>query len=346
MLLQLVGVDVQAVDDGALAAAAGLPAGGGPGFFGQVGGLDIFGHFHRLHHLTDEAVAHDQHGIAVLVGQVEGLLGQLHGLLHGGGGQHQHAVVAVSAAAGGLIVVALGRLNGAQAGAAAHHVDDDAGQLGAHDIADALLLEGNAGAGGGGHAARTRARRAVHHVDGCDLAFRLEEAAALDFRQPLGHIFGNLVLGRNGVAEEEPASGLDGGLSDGLIALHEHFLTHGAESSLCLLFDGNDRVGAHPGAKRAADALGLVGDINGVIAAAVNHVAQGQQPLGAHIGAQAAALAGFLCNGQLCHPAASFLNRYCLIIGIFRASVNKRTQEIPHDPRPCRPYYGGRFRAA
>ena len=228
MLFQGAGVDVQAVDDGPFTAAAGLPAGSRPGLVQQGGIRLIVGHFHGLHHLADEAVAHDEHGVAVFVRQVEGLLGEFHRLLHGGGSQHQHAVVAVTAAPGGLIVVALCGLDGTQAGAAAHHVHDNAGQLRAHNIADAFLLQGNSRRRGAGHAASASARRAINHIDGRDFALRLQEASALQLGQALGHIFGNLVLGGNGVAEEKAASGLDGRLSDRLVHFHKHFLTHGA----------------------------------------------------------------------------------------------------------------------
>ena len=75
---------------------------------------------------------------------------------------------------------------------------------------------------------RAGACRAINHIDGRDLALRLQEAAALHLGQALGHIFGYLILGGDGIAEEEAAPGLDGRLSDRLVPLHKHFLTHGA----------------------------------------------------------------------------------------------------------------------
>ena len=60
------------------------------------------------------------------------------------GGEHDGPVVAVAAAARGLEVVGLGRGDVAQAGAAAHHVDDDRGQLVGRQVGDALLLEADA----------------------------------------------------------------------------------------------------------------------------------------------------------------------------------------------------------
>ena len=163
--------------------------------------------------------------------QIEGLLCQLHRLLDGGRGEDQHPVVAVAAAAGGLIVVALRGLDGTETGAAANHVHDDAGQFCADDIADAFLLQGDSRTGGGGHDPRAGTGRAVDHIDRGDFALRLQETAALNLRQTLGHIFRDLVLGGDGVTEEEAASGLDSGLGNGFVPLHEHFLTHGFASS-------------------------------------------------------------------------------------------------------------------
>ena len=229
-------VDVQGVDDGAGAVRRGHMAGRGPGLGLEISrGLAVAGliHVHGLHHLADQAVAQDHDGVAVAVGDVKGLLRQRHSLLHRAGRQHAHAVVAMTAAARGLVVVALRGLNAAQAGAAAHHVDDDAGQLSAHDVADALLLEADSGRGGAGHHAPARAGRAVDHVDGRDLAFGLQKAAA-HLGHALGHVFGNLILGRDGIAEKEAASGLDGSLGNRLVALQELF--HGLSFLPCAIF--------------------------------------------------------------------------------------------------------------
>ncbi|MPN37126.1 hypothetical protein SDC9_184642 [bioreactor metagenome] len=136
-----------------------------------------------LHHLTDQTIRQHHHGIAVLVGDVERLLYEVHGLLNVGGSQNNGAVVAVAAAAGGLEIVALSRLNGAQARTAAHAVDDDGGQLSARKIGDALLLQGNAGGRGGGHGPHTGTRGAVHHVDGGHLRLGLDKDLAV-----LGHM--------------------------------------------------------------------------------------------------------------------------------------------------------------
>ena len=123
----------------------------------------------------------------------------------------------MAGAARGLEIIGLAWLYGAKARAAAHHVDDDAGQLRAHHVAEPLLLEADAGGGGGGHGPLADGGRAVDHVDGGHFAFRLHEHAAR-FGHPAAHVFGDLVLGRDGVAEIGPAARADGGLGNRLIA--------------------------------------------------------------------------------------------------------------------------------
>ena len=68
-----------------------------------------------------------------------------------------------------------------------------------------------------------------------------------------------------------------------------------------LFFYFNYRVRTHPGTERAADALGLVRDGNGMVALGVDLLAEGEEMTGAHIGAQSAALAGLGGDGQLGH---------------------------------------------
>ena len=77
-----------------------------------------------------------------------------------------------------------------------------------------------------------------------------------------------------------------------------------------LLFHRNYRIRAHPCAKRAADALFLLLNGNGMLAPGVNMLAQRKQTLWAHVRAQAAALAQILDNGQLRHFAASSCSGY------------------------------------
>ena len=132
-------------------------------------------------------------------------------------------VVAVAAAPGGLIVVALGGLDGAQAGAAAHHVHDDSGKLCTAHVGDAFLLQGDSGGGGGGHNPHATAGSAVDHVDGGNLGLSLNKAAA-HLRQVQGEIFRNLVLRGDGIAEEVFAAGANGGLGNGFVAFPQLFL--------------------------------------------------------------------------------------------------------------------------
>ena len=127
---------------------------------------------------------------------------------------------------GSLPVIGLGRLDAAQPRAAALDVDDDAGKVGARHVRNALTLERHARRGGRRHDARTCRSGAIDHVDGRDLAFGLQISAAL-LGHALGHIGCNLGLGRDGIAEEEAASGADGRFGHGLVALHQHlFLRH------------------------------------------------------------------------------------------------------------------------
>ena len=222
MIGQLLGGDVHGVDDGALGGVvARLPAHGGPGlgFFGRLV-LDHLRHFDRLHHLGDDAVEQEQNGDAVLLGLLIGEHHRVHDLLDGGGRVGQQVVVAVAAALGGLEIVALGGLDVAEAGTAAHDVQDHAGQLSAGDVGDALLLQGDAGAGRRGDNAHAGTGSAVHHVDGRHFALGLQEAAA-DFGHTGGHVFGDLSLRGNGVAEEETCAGANGSLGDRFGPLHE-----------------------------------------------------------------------------------------------------------------------------
>ena len=109
--------------------------------------------------------------------------------------------------------------------AAAHAVDDDAGQLGAGDVGDALLLEADARGGGGGHGPHTGAGGAVHHVDGGYLRLGLDEHAA-GLGQVGGHILRHFALGGDGIAEETVTSGTDGSLGNGFVAFPKFFF-HG-----------------------------------------------------------------------------------------------------------------------
>ena len=134
-------------------------------------------------------------------------------------------IVPMSAALGGLEVIRLRGLDPAEPGAPALDVDDQAGKIASRDIGDALLFQGNARRGGGGHDASAGARDAVDHVDGRKLAFRLQERAA-DLGHPFGHIGGNLRLRGDGVTEIMAAAGADRRFGDGFVSLHQNLVCH------------------------------------------------------------------------------------------------------------------------
>ena len=129
-------------------------------------------------------------------------------------------VVSVAAAFGGLEVISLRSLDAAEARAAAHHVENNSGKPCTGHIGNALLLEGNAGAGGGGDNALTGCSSAVYHVDGCNFALCLQETSS-DFRQTCGHIFRDLSLRSDRITEEETCAGTDGSFRNSFAALHK-----------------------------------------------------------------------------------------------------------------------------
>jgi len=135
-------------------------------------------------------------------------------------------VVAVAAALDALEIVALRSLNVAEAGAAAHDIEDDAGQLRAGAVGYAFLLEADAGAGRRGNGAGAGAGCAIDHVYCRDLAFGLEEAAS-DLGHTCGHVLRYLCLRGDRIAEEETGACANSGFRDCFATLHKsqcHFL--------------------------------------------------------------------------------------------------------------------------
>ena len=118
--------------------------------------MSRYSQIERLHHLPDETIGQDDRRIAIVVGQFEGQDGEVGHLLHRGGRQHEVAIVAVASALHHGEVVALLGSDVAQARAAAHHVDDHAGQFRAGEVRDAFLHQAEAGSGGCGHDAHAR----------------------------------------------------------------------------------------------------------------------------------------------------------------------------------------------
>ena len=143
-----------------------------------------------------------------------------------------------------------------------------------------------------------------------------------------GHVLGDLVLWRDGIAEEAAAARPDGGLSDGLAALPD-FSFHGTRL-LSVFFDGDDGIGAHLRAACAADAGGFVRTGGGVIALHVGAALQGQDVLGAGGDAEPAALAAVLAEGEVdCHGAKSPFLLICLFPGFFHFDLYGKQGQIP-----------------
>ena len=199
-------------------------AGDGPVFFGCVR-VTRLRQLHRLHHLAHRPVGQQHRRHPVFFREVKRLSGQVGHLLDRRRSQHQHMEVAVAGAARCEEVVRLRRLDAAEAGPAALHIDNDRGQIRARQIRNALALERDAGAGGRGHRPLARRGHAVDHVDGRDLALGLQKCPA-DLRHFLRHIGRDLGLRRDGIAQIVAAPGEDRGLRNGLVALHQYLFLH------------------------------------------------------------------------------------------------------------------------
>ena len=136
------------------------------------------------------------------------------------GHQGDDGVLAVGAPAR-LHDVALAGLGGQPGGgAAAHDVDNDAGDLRHGGVADVLLHEREAGPRGRRERLGAGQRGADDGGDGGDLVLHLDEVAA-HRGQAAGEDLGDLGRGRDGVAGEEARAGGDGPLGDRLVALHQ-----------------------------------------------------------------------------------------------------------------------------
>lgn len=98
-------------------------------------------HFDGFNHLADGRIGGDENGVTIFFGKVKGLSHHIEVFLYGVGREDNGAVVAVAAAAGHLPIVALALGDVAEAGADAHDVNDNRGQIGRNQIGDALLIE-------------------------------------------------------------------------------------------------------------------------------------------------------------------------------------------------------------
>ncbi len=217
--LQFLGHEMDAGDVVGIAFHLFLMA-GGPGLAGKALGIERLREDDALHHLADESVGEDENGNPVFFGDGEGFVGEIGSVLHALGGEDDRVIVAVAAAAGGLEIVALAGRDAAEAGAGAGHVDDDGGKIGAAEVGDAFLLQGNAGAGRAGHGAGARGGGSIDHIDGRYFALGLDEGPAFG-EHVHRHIGREFVLGRDRIPEIGLAAGAHGGLADSLVAFHE-----------------------------------------------------------------------------------------------------------------------------
>ena len=128
----------------------------------------------------------------------------------------------MAAAAGHLPVVALALRDVAETGADAHDVDDNGRKIRRDEIGDALLIQGEAGAGGAGQRTRAGRCRTEEHVDARKLALGLHERAA-HFVHTLGQVLQDLGLRGDGIAAVKTAAGAQRRFCQGLIALHKLF---------------------------------------------------------------------------------------------------------------------------
>ena len=105
-------------------------------------------------------------------------------------------------------------------GAAAHDVDDHAGNFGTRRVADVFLLEGKSRTAGRGHRLDAAHGGADHGRHRGDLVFHLHKNAA-DLRQPAGQTFRDLRRRGNRIAGEEAAAGGDRTERTGAVARNQ-----------------------------------------------------------------------------------------------------------------------------
>ena len=175
---------------------------------------------HRLHRLAQDPVGEQHHRRPVALGQHERRAHQLDRLTDRRRREHRHPVVAVAVALGRLEVVGLAGRDRPEPRAAAHHVDQDAREARAGEVAHRLGHQADARARARDQHPRAGRRGAQRHVDRRELALGLDEHPAL-LGHPAGHPLEQLGLGRDRVAEVGVAAGRDRRLGDRLVALHQ-----------------------------------------------------------------------------------------------------------------------------
>ena len=188
----------------------------------DAGGRDL----QLFAHVTDDFVEQQDHRGAVGLGQIEGFHRHAEDVLDGGCREGDDGVVAMGPPAR-LHHVALGAFRGqARGGAAALHIDDNAGDLGHDGVAQGLLLQGKAGAGRGCHGFGAGQGGAADGAHGGNLVFHLHEAPA-HAGQFFGQVFGDLSGRRDGVAGKKTYASVERPANAGLVTLHKtNFSAH------------------------------------------------------------------------------------------------------------------------
>ena len=170
--------------------------------------------------LPDGLIGEDEDGDLELLGDVERLDRRVETVLDVRAGEDDPRRVAVSPeeALEEVGLLALGRI--ARRGAAALHVDDDDGNLRHRGQAEHLDHQGKARAGGRRHRLDAGKGRSDDGADRRELVLGLEEGAA-GAGHPLGEEVQDLGGGRDRVAREEPAAGVERADRGGFVSGHQ-----------------------------------------------------------------------------------------------------------------------------
>src|SRR4051794_10555459 len=138
-------------------------------------------------------------------------------------------------------IIALLRRDIAKTRASAYYVNDHAWQFCSGQIRHALLHQAHAGSGGGRHHPLAGRSRAIHHVDGRNFAFRLDERPA-DLGYVKCRVFGDFTGGSDGVSVVGATSGEHCAFHDGYVAFTQ--LSHSpppVPPSRSSAWDGRDK---------------------------------------------------------------------------------------------------------
>ena len=86
------------------------------------------------------------------------------------------------------------------------------------------MLQADSRGRGGGHRSSSCHACTDHHMDGCNLAFRLDEYPALHLREPFRHIFRDFILWSDRVSEIEATSCTNCRFCDNMISPHQYLM--------------------------------------------------------------------------------------------------------------------------